>query len=354
MNRNQDIKRFIFVLDTNVLLFDPNALMVFYEHDLMIPITVIEEIDRFKKDLNETGRNARSVSRKMDKLRRQGSLADGVVLESGSTLWIQMPDHNAELPPGLSGKSNDNTILQMCLSLSTQHPPGKVILVTRDTNMRIKADALGILAEDYEHAHIEVDEVFTGTLESKVSAEVISDCYQKSVIELSDLDIKERLYPNQFLVLRSNENHKHEAHLIYKENRLNLLKKEPVGVWGISPRNREQRFALELLLDPEIPLVTLTGMAGTGKTLLAIAAGLSLTADLQQFRRLVVSRPIFPLGRDLGFLPGDVSEKLNPWMKPIFDNLEFLLGDTKKRNGPPNYQVLLDQNIPSQLLATPS
>ncbi|MEC7985055.1 MAG: PhoH family protein [Myxococcota bacterium] len=345
MNRNLDINRYVFVLDTNVLLFDPNALMVFYEHDLMIPITVIEEIDRFKKDLNETGRNARAVSRKMDELRKQGSLADGVVLDSGSTLWIQMPDSTTELPMGLSGKSNDNTILQMCLSLSTQHPPGKVILVTRDTNMRIKADALGILAEDYEHAHIEVDEVFTGTHEIEVDAEVISSCYQSSTLDLESLEEKPHLYPNQFLLLRSNENSKHEAHLIYKDHQPVLLKKEPKSVWGVSPRNREQRFALELLLDPDISLVTLTGMAGTGKTLLAIAAGLSLTADLQQFRRLVVSRPIFPLGRDLGFLPGDVSEKLNPWMKPIFDNLEFLLGDNKKRNGPPNYQVLLDQNI---------
>ncbi len=345
MNRNLDIKRYIFVLDTNVLLFDPNALMVFYGHDLMIPITVIEEIDRFKKDLNETGRNARAVSRKMDQLRKQGSLADGVALDSGSTLWVQLPDSSVELPQGLSGQSNDNTILQMCLSLSTKHPPGKVILVTRDTNMRIKADAIGLLAEDYEHAHIEVDEVFTGIHEQEVDAALVSACYQNAGIETERLDGFPPLHPNQFVVLRSNENSKHEAHLIHREGKLNLLKNEKVGVWGIFPRNREQRFALELLLDPDIPLVTLTGMAGTGKTLMAIAAGLSLTADQQKFRRLVVSRPIFPLGRDLGFLPGDVSEKLNPWMKPIFDNLEFLLGDNKKRNGTPNYQVLLDQNI---------
>jgi len=307
MKRNPDIQRYIFVLDTNVLLFDPNALMVFYEHDLMIPITVIEEIDRFKKDLNETGRNARSVSRKIDELRQRGNLSEGVRLDNGSLLSVELPTEETPLPAALSDNSNDNKILQICWNLFCKHPPGKVILVTRDTNMRIKADVIGIPAEDYQHAHLSVDEVYTGIQELEVDHELIVDCYKHAELAFDRLPAELELYPNQFLQLRSKENTKLEAHLIYRNKNLCLLKNEPKGVWGISPRNREQRFALELLLDPNISLLTLTGMAGTAKTLLAIAAGLSMTADQHLYRRLVVSRPVFPLGRDMGFLPGDVS-----------------------------------------------
>ncbi len=332
----------IYLVDTNVLLFDPNALLAFHGHHVVIPIVVIEEVDRFKKDLNETGRNARQVSRTLDKLRKKGSLADGVELETGGTLRVRMiPD--TPLPTGLSGRSNDNLILQVCLQLCEEKGKERVVLITRDTNMRIKGDALGIKAEDYLNAHIEVSEAYSGLTEETVSHDILKTVLQNKSIDAENLDMV--LHNNQCVHLTSTENAKVEAYLRYQNDRLRLISQSPINVWGVSPRNIEQRFAMDLLLDPNIALVTLTGMAGTGKTLLAIAAGLSLVADQQLYRRLVVSRPIFPLGRDLGFLPGDVSEKLNPWMKPIFDNLEFLLGDNKKRRGQPSYQALLDQNI---------
>ena len=173
MRRSPQIQKHIFVLDTNVLLFDPNALHVFDEHDLMIPITVIEEIDRFKKDLNEVGRNARMVSRALDALRKKGSISEGVELGTGGRLWVQLPESDTSLPLGLHASTNDNIILKMVLRLAKRHAPGKVIFVTRDTNMRIKADALGIPAEDYAHAHLEVEETYSGVIEQEVPAEKI-------------------------------------------------------------------------------------------------------------------------------------------------------------------------------------
>jgi PhoH-like ATPase len=339
-----------YVLDTNVLLYDPNALNVFEDNNLVIPITVIEEIDRFKKDLNDTGRNARTVSRRLDEMRHTGRLNKGVPLERGGLLRVEIPPPNMELPGGLFERNNDNLILSMVYQLGQHAERGDVILVTRDTNMRIKADSLGIMAEDYEHAHIQVDENYTGTQELAVTSAQISEIYEKGFIPWEE----DLAYANQFLFLRNEENPNQTgmARFDAKQNRLRVVGRHREGVWGIFARNKEQLFALELLLDDNVELVTLSGMAGTGKTLLAMACGLKKVADDARYRRLVVSRPIFPLGRDIGFLPGDISEKLNPWMKPIFDNLELLLGTQKSGNdeprrggGAPLYQPLLDQGI---------
>ncbi|MCB9763583.1 MAG: PhoH family protein [Alphaproteobacteria bacterium] len=336
-----------FVLDTNVLLYDPNALNVFDEHELVIPITVIEEIDRFKKDLNETGRNARLVSRQLDALRRQGSLSRGVDLSGGGLLRVLLPSTDAVLPPSFGPQSNDNTILATALTLTRHGGRAEVVMVTRDTNMRIKADALGISAEDYEHAHVSMDEHYSGVADLDVPGAQIGEIYSNGVLPFQPDGIE--LNPNQFAILRSQEDPKHSALARFAGDRLRLVDEFKKGIWGIRPRNKEQRFALDLLLDEDISLVTLDGVAGTGKTLLAIACGLQLVADEHLFRRLVVSRPIFPLGRDLGFLPGDISEKLNPWMKPIFDNLELLIGSAddadRRRGAPPSYQPLIDQGV---------
>ncbi len=338
-----------FVLDTNVLLYDPNALFVFKQHDLVIPITVIEEIDRFKKDLNETGRNARHVSRHLDELRTRGSLARGVQLPGGGSLRIEIGQDLASLPMAVGRGTNDAIILGTAHELAQRSPKGAVVFVTRDTNLRIKADALSLPVEDYEHAHIEVDEQYSGLAQVDADAARIAELWAAGQVA----EPTSTLYPNQFVILKNPENPSQTALARYDQRRqiLRLVPRFKEGVWGIQARNKEQLFALDLLLDDAVQLVTLDGVAGTGKTLLAIAAGLKKVADERKFRRLVVSRPIFPLGRDLGFLPGDVSEKLNPWMKPIFDNLELLIGlrDVDDGRGKVHhgaaFQPLLDQGV---------
>ncbi len=342
-----------YVLDTNVLLYDPNALSVFEDNDLVIPITVIEEIDRFKKDLNETGRNARCVSRALDRLRAEGSLSRGVPLDRGGTLRVEMPPVEPALPPGFGANSNDNQILSVVVALARRAARGEVIFVTRDTNMRIKADALAVPAEDYEHAHISFDESYSGVCELEVEGYHIDRLYQDGHLDLAD-DVAAELVANQFVVLKAHDQPRKSALCRWRraDRQLHMVPRFKEGVWGIHARNKEQLFALDLLLDDSIDLVTLDGIAGTGKTLMAIACGLQRVADDRHFRRLVVSRPIFPLGRDLGYLPGDVGEKLNPWMKPIFDNLDLLLGDNRddderrrRSGGQPGYQALIDQGM---------
>ena len=347
----------VVVLDTNVLLFDPAALRRYDDHEVVIPITVIEEIDRFKKDLNETGRNARSVSRALDAMRAEGSLQRGVELPGGGRLRVSMGAAVHALPEGFGPRTADNVIIATVLALAQAAGAGRVTLVTRDTNMRLKADALGLRAEDYREARIDVDERYTGVAEQAAPADDIAGIYQRGWAPLSDEDADlQGVHPNQFLVLRADDGGGQSAVVRYdrKQARLRLVGKHKEGVWGLFARNKEQLFALDLLLDESVSLVTLDGVAGTGKTLLAIACGLKLVADDKLYRRLVVSRPIFPLGKDIGFLPGDLSEKLNPWMKPIFDNLELLLGNSRDkvqarprtgRDQTPDYQPLIDQGL---------
>lgn len=338
----------IFVLDTNVLLYDPGSLFVFHEHEVIIPMTVIEEIDRFKKDLNETGRNARTVSRFLDDLRGRGSLRGGVELEQGGVLRVDHAMDVERLPPSWGSDSNDNRILQCVIELARRFGD-RVKLVTRDTNMRLKCDALGVCAEDYEHSHVEVDEQYSGVDERTVPASFIDDLYQQGTAEVAEVG---DFHPHQFVVLQAADGSGKSAMVRVdgRKGRFRLVGRHKEGVWGIFARNKEQLFAIDLLLDPSVKLVTLNGVAGTGKTLLALACGLKQVADDEAYRRLLVSRPIFPMGRDIGFLPGDLEEKLNPWMKPVFDNLELVVNTTRevgrgKGNHEPQYQYLLDKKI---------
>ena len=334
-----------------MLLYDPNSLYVFKQHEVVIPITVIEEIDTFKKDSNETGRNARTVSRYLDSLRKKGSLSEGVELPDGGLLRVELPHPKTDLPTGFGANSNDNLILWTAKYLHDTTRSSKVVVVTRDTNMRVKADALGLVAEDYEHAHLDIEERFLGVTERDVPGELIDQIYNQG---WAAWDVEERghLYANQFVILSADDNEGQSAMARFdqRQGRLNRVGRHKEGVWGIFARNKEQLFALDLLLDDSLPLVTLDGMAGTGKTLMAIACGLKRTTDDRVYRKMLVSRPVFPLGRDVGFLPGDLEEKLNPWMKPIFDNLELLLNSDEDRSRDrgertPSYQPLMDQRI---------
>ena len=324
----------IFVVDTNVILHDPTAILRFEENEIVLPIAVIEELDRFKKQPEMTGRNAREVSRSLDQLRQQGHLTTGVELSNGGSLRVALSDRDTlkKLPLELSGDVADNAILAVGMQCK-QRCQCPVIVVSKDTNLRIKADALGLNAEDYETDKVDVEELYTGTTEVFISAEQIAEFFQTGSIVL-----EREFLPNQDITLVDKMNPSHTA-LGMAEGKsskiIPLIELPKLGVSRIQPRNREQRFALNLLLQDSIKLVTLVGKAGTGKTLLAIAAGLQKVADEKLYTRLLISRPVVPMGKDLGYLPGDVNEKLTPWMQPLYDNFDLIFGtqDTKEKPG---------------------
>jgi PhoH-like ATPase len=334
-----------YILDTNVLLHDPQAIFRFDDNDLVIPITVIEEIDRFKKDQSEIGRNARQISRLLDGFRKQAHLIEGVTLEKGGVLKVAIFTEEAlkRLPPELRSDQGDNRILAVALKMQEQSQ-FPVVFVTKDTNLRIKADAVGLPAEDYESDKVSIDELYSGTAQLMVEKEEVDRFYGQGYLESP-----EEFLPNQFVTLVETINPSHTALCRYQSTLrrlVPLIRPPKEGVWGIHSRNREQQFAFDLLLNEDIQLVTLVGKAGTGKTLLAIAGGLLKSADEGSYSRLLVSRPIFPMGRDLGFLPGDVEEKLAPWMQPIFDNVELLLGSVEERGKRKRgYKELVDMGI---------
>lgn len=330
------------VVDTNVILFDALAIKKFTDADIHIPISVIEEVDRFKRDLGENGRNARQFSRFVDELRELGPLAKGVALESSkSTVFINTDVHHNEMPKELDPEKADNRILATALAIQTKYPKASVELVTKDINLRIRADVFGVFAKDYEPERVEVDEMYQGHREIDVPPTIIEEFYAEKIITSETFSLK----ANQYVVMRDSSNPNHSAIGRYSEKEQGIV---PImvpneSIWGIHPRNVEQTFAMDCLLNDEILFVSLVGKAGTGKTLMALAAGLFKTLDEGRFQRLLVSRPIFPMGRDIGYLPGDVEQKLNPWMQPIFDNVEFLMGADKKAAG--RAQELINQGM---------
>jgi PhoH-like ATPase len=312
----------IYVLDTNVLLHDPEAIFAFQDNCVVIPIAVVEEIDNQKKHQDDLGDNARRVSRIMDALRSKGSLSDGVHIDSGGTVKVELNHQSPNnLPIGLNNEKYDNRILAVAYGLNTEHP-GSVKLVTKDINLRIKADAMGLEAEDYKNDKVDVSNLLSSVKTLRVEAKYIDDFYQYSRLSIDNIE----LLPNEFVILTdyANPSHSMMARYSAREKCLVPLFYKDFEIWGIRPKNKEQRFAIELLLDPDISLVTLIGQAGTGKTLLALAAGLHEVVEEKRYKRLLVTRPVVPLGRDIGYLPGDKDEKLRPWMQPIFDNLEYL------------------------------
>ena len=321
----------VFVLDTNVLLHDPRAIFKFDEHEVVLPIYVIEEVDRFKREMNELGRNARMLSRFIDELREkaESNLQGGVTLPSGGRLRVAVP---SDVLAERNGRSADHKILQVALLERNTHPELPTVFVTMDTNLRIRADALGLRAENYEGGRVETDHLYTGFQNVNARTEHVDQLAKRQPIALSELAQAGSLYPNACVVLVDEANPKHtslgrvdNAGATSMQNaQLVPLRVPREGAWGVKPRNLEQSFALDLLLDDKVQLITLVGRAGTGKTLLAVAAGLRKVVFEGVHARLLVSRPVFPLGRDVGYLPGTIEEKLNPWMQPIFDNLEYI------------------------------
>jgi PhoH-like ATPase len=327
-----------YVLDTNVLLHDARAMYAFADNAVIIPIYVIEEIDTFKKDQSELGRNARQVARLLDEHRSQGGLSHPQPLGNGGTVRVALAK-NPPKNPSYDSRSMDQRILEIALEVRDEDPKTPTIMVTKDVNMRVRGDALGLLTADYEPEQISIDELYSGNREIGVPPGAIDEFYAHGGVAVDAPGV----HANEFLTLKDDSGKSALTRWDKGAGKAVPVKKLREGVWGIKPRNREQHFGLDLLLNDDVKLVTLVGKAGTGKTLLAIAAGLQKVTEEQVFSKLLVSRPIFPLGRDIGYLPGDIEEKLNPWMQPIYDNLELLLGlnKTDKKDGR-SYAELVD------------
>ena len=312
-----------FILDTNVLLHDPAALLHFGQNHIVIPLTVLEELDTMKRLPNELGRNARETIRTLNSLKEigKGDLHTGVTLENGSTVTIELESQVKDSRYPLDLTINDNRILYPAFVL--QQEGKQVVFVSKDFAARLKAEALGITAEDYKNLTYSYDEIYKGMKSLELNKHEIDLFFKDGKLALPSVEAR----ANEYFVMASPEQSSAMGKYNAKDQSVENLVKQ-TEVWGIKPRNSEQRCALDLLLRDSIKLVTLMGPAGTGKTLLALACGLRKVFDEGAYARILVSRPIVPLGRDIGYLPGTKEEKLFHWMQPIYDNLEFLCSST--------------------------
>ena len=314
-----------FVVDTNVLLHNPNAIFMFAEHEVVIPFDVIEELDKFKTANDDLGRNARAVIRHLDQLREQGDLSDGVPTQTGGRVRVIL-EEDQKLCPGLFQNSPDNRII--CCALNLKQQGHNVIFISKDINARIKSDALGLTTEDFEAQKVDFDRLYTGWRELNVGSRLIDKLFSDKQLKPDLLDAPD-IRANEFVLLRDEQDEAHSALARFKAEAGALVpvRNRRGPVFGILPRNLQQTMALDLLMDDTVKLVTLIGAAGTGKTLMALAAGMSKVLNEQTYQKLLCARPIMPLGRDIGYLPGDKDQKLTAWMQPIFDNVAYLLSN---------------------------
>ena len=324
----------IYVLDTSAYLTDYRVIYSYGSNDIIVPLIVLEELDKCKKRANGVGVNARSIIRIFDELREKGNFQKGIRIRKGAGLiFTKSPDLN-ELPIGYDPNVPDHQIIATALTVKKEQSTRKVIVVSNDINLRIKCDAIGLPAESFTTENVikSRSELYGGFTKLLVDDQIIDRFYNEEKIFLSDaVDGNPEIYPNQFEMLVSSSNDKKTAITKFVDEHTHFKKiteHQKEDGWGIAPKNKEQNFALELLLDPEIPIVSLIGKAGSGKTLCAIAAGLQQVMGKNSiYNRLIVSRPIQPMGKDLGYLPGTMEEKMAPWLAPIQDNLRFLFGD---------------------------
>mgnify|MGYP003113779673 CR=1 FL=1 len=320
-----------YIMDTSVLLTNHDSIFSFGNNDIVIPLKVLEEIDNHKKRQDGVGLNARAIIRTLDQFREKGNLHTGVRMRKGKGI-LSIRQYDPKLIPGdLDVSCADNQIIGTAISEKNKNSKRKVIVVSRDINMRVKCDALGILSEDYVSNQVvsDTNELYTGLTQHLVDDQVVDQFYNDEKIYIEKEEAV--LYPNQFVMLVSNSNPKKTALANFKSYNMPIEKivdyREPI--WGLKPRNKEQVFGLKLLLDKNIPIMTIIGPAGCGKTLIALAAGLEQVLEDNTYKKLVVSRPVQPMGKDIGFLPGTLEEKMRPWLMPIQDNLDFLMNGKK-------------------------
>jgi PhoH-like ATPase len=321
-----------YVLDTSVYLTDANAIESFANNDVVIPLKVLDEIDMHKKRQDMVGVQARSIIRKLDNLRSKGNLVKGIRLGKGKGIVTVRGYDPFALPDDLELDDSDNQIIATALSQKAINGRRKVIVVSRDINMRVKCDALGLLCEDYNMEQVvdTAEGLYDGLRHYLVDEQVVDTFYDGGDVFLEEEKIK--IFPNQFIMLISNSNEKKTALARFRNYNSPLKPLQDYskrGVWGIRPRNKEQQFALDLLMDPDVLVVTLVGKAGSGKTLKALGAGLEQTLEQSTYQKISVMKPVEPVGKDIGFLPGTLEEKLLPWLAPIQDNLQFLFADDR-------------------------
>ncbi len=312
------VKKKTFVLDTNVLLYDPESLLKFGRHHVVIPVTVLEELDKMKRLPSDLGKNSRAIFRMLDTFSKEGKgdLHHGVTIKEGTTVRVQL-EIKTDFPYNFTLEVNDNRIIMAAFLL---HEKGDdVVFVSKDFAARIKAEAVGLVAQDYQNLKFAYDSIYKGIRRIEASKHEIDLFYKDNVLTPPKQDFR----PNEYCIVTSAEHSSAVGKYDGDKAVVEPLLKVP-NIWGVKPRNVEQRCAIDLLLRDDIKLATLIGQAGTGKTLLALACGLRKVFDEGLYSRILVSRPVIPLGRDIGYLPGTKEEKLFNWMQPIYDNLEFL------------------------------
>jgi len=340
-------KKKIFVLDTNVLIHRPDAILSFKESEVVIPLWVLEELDKLKSDHAERGRNARAAIRFLDEVTRHGKIHEGVRLENDSTLKI-VKSHPSKIDADLDMMKMDNKIILSAYGLQQKLPDRMVFFVSKDINARVKASALGLRAVDYEKQKVNMSRLFSGYSDWQVD-----DTFISSFLESGSMIIENRgeMIENQFVSLKKkDEKTIHLGRYTKKDNVLQWVHPSPDPVLGITSRNIHQLMAFNLLLNDNIKLVCLIGKAGTGKTLLALAAGLHKVLNEKKYERVLVSRPLIPMGKDIGYLPGQKQEKMSHWMQPIFDNLELLITSSQQQNLKSIDQLLNNKNIEIEAL----
>ena len=330
------MNRKTFVIDTNILLHDPDAIGRFEGNDVIIPLSVIEELDSLKRLSDELGKNSRHVMRYIDRLKQKGSLHEGVSIEKEITVRVFLDGKGYDAKGFPFPLEKNNKILLAAFQLKPFHR--RIVIVSKDFVVRLKAEAIGIEAEDYRGLKMSYENLYKGFRKLEVPKQMIDIFFKDGEISFDAQDF----YPNEYCLLTCPEQSSAICKYNRKSKKLEPLMKVTRDVWGVNPLNLEQKCALDLLLRDDIKLVTLIGPAGTGKTLLTLAAGLKKVFDDSIYNRILVSRPIIPLGKDIGYLPGTKEEKLYHWMQPIYDNLEFLCGSSAGPNGSETQRFIME------------